>query len=292
MAVALYAAMLCFLAYNFFFTEPRFTFYIDARRGRGGGRSLFLVAAWSCGRLAAQLRAQVRACCARPTTHARALQTLAGNSPRRPTKRRWSAPAARRSRRRSDATAIVLLRDGGDGRRLQRSSAQSRPASALDAQGPRRRRLGGRPRAARRPLHRHAVRLRRGGSCRWSVERRLPGRGRTALPGVATRARAPEQRRLAEAMVAADRARRAIAPRLVARSRDGARRRRDRAPAHRAAVVGVARPALAAGVDHRRRREPVGLRRRDARGGSPRAARRRSAAKASASTATSRTCST
>jgi two-component system sensor histidine kinase KdpD len=58
MSLAVYAAVLCFLAYNFFFIHPRYTFYIAA------GRSvatvvMFLVAALICGRLANRLRTQV-----------------------------------------------------------------------------------------------------------------------------------------------------------------------------------------------------------------------------------------
>jgi len=58
MSIAVYAAVLCFLAYNFFFIHPRYTFYIAA------GRSvatvvMFLVAALICGRLANRLRTQV-----------------------------------------------------------------------------------------------------------------------------------------------------------------------------------------------------------------------------------------
>lgn len=58
MAVAVYAATLCFLAYNFFFIAPRYTLFIAA------GQDVvtvgaFLVVALICGRLANRLRAQV-----------------------------------------------------------------------------------------------------------------------------------------------------------------------------------------------------------------------------------------
>jgi two-component system sensor histidine kinase KdpD len=74
MAAAVIAATLCFLAYNFFFIDPRFTFYIGARQGVATV-FLFLVAALVAGRLAAKLRAQVIALRA-SNAHATALQTL------------------------------------------------------------------------------------------------------------------------------------------------------------------------------------------------------------------------
>lgn len=57
---AVVAAVLCFLAYNFFFIEPRFTLYIGARHGVVTV-ALFLAAALLGGRLAARLSMQVRA---------------------------------------------------------------------------------------------------------------------------------------------------------------------------------------------------------------------------------------
>ncbi|UXI68877.1 sensor histidine kinase [Tahibacter amnicola] len=53
-------ALLCFLAYNFFFIEPRLTFYISARHGLTTV-ALFLAAALLAGRLAARLATQVQA---------------------------------------------------------------------------------------------------------------------------------------------------------------------------------------------------------------------------------------
>jgi two-component system sensor histidine kinase KdpD len=58
MSVAVYCAVLCFLAYNFFFIQPRYTLYISARQGVLTV-AMFLVAALVCGRLANRLRAQV-----------------------------------------------------------------------------------------------------------------------------------------------------------------------------------------------------------------------------------------
>jgi K+-sensing histidine kinase KdpD len=58
MAVAVYTAFATFLAYNFFFIEPRYTLYIQARQGVATV-VLFLAAALVCGRLANRLRAQL-----------------------------------------------------------------------------------------------------------------------------------------------------------------------------------------------------------------------------------------
>ncbi len=58
MSVAMYSALLCFLAYNFFFIHPRYTFYIAASQGVATV-GMFLVAALICGRLANKLHTQV-----------------------------------------------------------------------------------------------------------------------------------------------------------------------------------------------------------------------------------------
>ena len=57
---AVATAVLCFLAYNFFFIEPRYTFYISARHGVATV-ALFLAAAVLAGRLASRLAMQVQA---------------------------------------------------------------------------------------------------------------------------------------------------------------------------------------------------------------------------------------
>lgn len=74
MTAAVATAALCFLAYNYFFIAPRFTFLISARQGVTTV-FLFLVAALVAGRLAAKLRMQVVALRA-ANTHATALQAL------------------------------------------------------------------------------------------------------------------------------------------------------------------------------------------------------------------------
>lgn len=74
MTAAVVAAVLCFLAYNFFFIEPRFTFLIGARQGLTTV-VLFLIAALVAGRLASKLRMQVLALRA-ANAQANAMQTL------------------------------------------------------------------------------------------------------------------------------------------------------------------------------------------------------------------------
>jgi K+-sensing histidine kinase KdpD len=57
---AVLTALLCFLAYNYFFIEPRYTLYISARHGTTTV-ALFLAAGLLAGRLASRLAMQVRA---------------------------------------------------------------------------------------------------------------------------------------------------------------------------------------------------------------------------------------
>ncbi|MFC4299218.1 ATP-binding protein [Castellaniella hirudinis] len=74
MVPAVATAVLCFLAYDFFFIEPRFTLLIGAHRGVATVL-LFLAAALIAGRLASRLRMQVVALRA-ANTHATAMQQL------------------------------------------------------------------------------------------------------------------------------------------------------------------------------------------------------------------------
>lgn len=71
---AVVTAVLSFLAYNYFFIEPRYTFYIGARQGVISV-TLFLAAALLAGRMASRLAMQVQALRA-ANTHATALQEL------------------------------------------------------------------------------------------------------------------------------------------------------------------------------------------------------------------------
>lgn len=74
MITAVVTATLCFLAYNFFFIEPRWTLQIGAHRGVATA-FMFLAAALIAGRLASRLRMQVLALRA-ANTHASAMQNL------------------------------------------------------------------------------------------------------------------------------------------------------------------------------------------------------------------------
>ena len=75
MAAAFITAVLCFLAYDFLFIEPRLTFLISAPRGVATVL-LFLAAALIAGRLASRLRMQVIALRA-ANQHATAMENLA-----------------------------------------------------------------------------------------------------------------------------------------------------------------------------------------------------------------------
>lgn len=75
MVAAVITAVLCFLAYDFFFIEPRFTFLISAQQGVATAL-MFAAAALIAGRLASRLRMQVIALSA-ANTHAIAMQNLA-----------------------------------------------------------------------------------------------------------------------------------------------------------------------------------------------------------------------
>jgi two-component system sensor histidine kinase KdpD len=58
LGVAVYASLLCFLSYNFFFMEPRYTLYLSASNGPVTV-AMFLASALVCSRLASRLRHQV-----------------------------------------------------------------------------------------------------------------------------------------------------------------------------------------------------------------------------------------
>lgn len=72
--IAVFAALLCLLGYNFLFTQPRHTFYVDSPHDLLT-LGLFLLVALVCGHLASRLRQQVVALQAANATAA-ALQTL------------------------------------------------------------------------------------------------------------------------------------------------------------------------------------------------------------------------
>ncbi len=130
MAVAVYAATLCFLAYNFFFIEPRFTFYISAGDGVVTVAS-FLFVALICGRLANRLRTQVlmlRTANAHTATLQRLGQQLAAAADEEQVFR-----AATQSLREAMAADVVLMMAQESTRRLIEVAHD--PASAkLDVQ--------------------------------------------------------------------------------------------------------------------------------------------------------------
>lgn len=74
LGVAVYASLLCFLAYNFFFMEPRYTLYLSAGNGPVTV-AMFLASALVCSRLASRLRHQVLLLRA-ANEHAEALRQL------------------------------------------------------------------------------------------------------------------------------------------------------------------------------------------------------------------------
>lgn len=124
MAVAVYAATLCFLSYNFFFIAPRYTFYISTGQGVVTVAA-FLVVALICGRLANRLRTQVimlRVAHA----HTSALQGLGRHLAAAADEGEVHRAAARALRTAIDADVIVLA--AGEGMQ-QLVEAASDPAS-------------------------------------------------------------------------------------------------------------------------------------------------------------------
>ena len=176
MAVAVYAATLCFLAYNFFFIEPRFTFYIDAGEGVATV-ALFLVVALICGRLANRLRTQVLLL---RTTHAQteALQGL-GQRLAAAADEGEVVRAATQALRAALEVDVVVLAADETGRRLV-DAGTDRDGVPLDLPLACGRRLVPRAPAARRTLAPTRCRARRGGACRWS-----PANARSVSPACA-----------------------------------------------------------------------------------------------------------
>ena len=185
MIAAVIAAVLCFLAYNFFFIEPRFTLMIGARQGVITV-VLFLLAALIAGRLASKLRMQVLALRA-ANAQATALQTL-GRQLSTAADQGQVLQAGRDALRRA-LDADVMLQVGG----------LIVPAGTLDE----------RDRAAadwtmrhRQPAGRHTDTL--AGSAWWFLPLALGERERGVVGlrlGSQPARLGDEQRRLAEAMV-------------------------------------------------------------------------------------------
>ncbi len=111
-AVTLYAVALCFLSYNFFFLEPRYTFYIDAGKGIATV-GLFLLLALAVSRLANRLTEQLQE---RQSAHARsaALQELSARLATAVDRAAVLAAAENGFERELAATATLLLRDADE----------------------------------------------------------------------------------------------------------------------------------------------------------------------------------
>jgi two-component system sensor histidine kinase KdpD len=130
MSVAAYAALLCFLAYNFFFFEPRYTFRIAAGQGVVAV-AVFLVVALISGRLANRLRTQMlmlRSANARTESLQALGQQLAGAADEGEVHR-----VATRILRKALAADVVVLA-ASEGRGLEPLAAEPAGA-ALDVAG-------------------------------------------------------------------------------------------------------------------------------------------------------------
>ena len=251
---SVYTSLLSFVAYNFFFTEPHHTFTV-ARREDVLTMIFFLVVAVIVGNLAARLKAQVEAMrlTARRTANLYDFsRKIAGAASLNDVL--WAAVHHVASTLQCQSL-VLLPREGGAARDRIRLSA--RGSDVADRLGRGALGLGARP----------------GGRV---------GFGHAAGFGVAvpaaqdrTRAARPARRRVREPEAAADAG--AAAPAGSAGrpggGRDRAHQPRDRhrgsAPADRdgaaalgAALLGLPRPAHAAGLDHRLRHRPGERRRR------------------------------
>ena len=253
---AVLTAVLCFLAYNFFFIEPRYTLYIGARQGVA--TVLLFLAAALAGRTPGLAAGDAGA-------------GAAHGEPRMRERGRNSGSALPSPRTRSEVV------HGGErglptqpGRRCLDPARRARPAC-------RRRRTAGAPRAApdRRPggTPQHAETVEEHGW--WFLPLRAPQRTLGViglkLPAHVS-ASTKSQRHLARAM-ADDIAQALLRTRLVAdlQSERVANETERLRSALLSSVSHDLRTPLA--VDHRRGQQPGQLRRRDERGGPPRPAR-------------------
>ena len=114
MGIAVLAAVLCFLAYNFFFLEPRYTLYLSARHG-WVTVLMFLGGALLCGRLANRLRSQVILLDA-ARAQAEALQALGRRLTVAGTEAEAIAATTAALAEALEAEPIVLLWDAAHGR--------------------------------------------------------------------------------------------------------------------------------------------------------------------------------
>ncbi len=123
--VAVYAAFLGFLVYNFFFTDPRFTFRIS-RPDDVVAVFAFLVTALVCGQLAAKMRAQVVMLRA-ANDHARELQTLGARLAAAADEAQVFQAGCEALAAALGCEAVVQRSEGGDRAALRRAGAH--PAS-------------------------------------------------------------------------------------------------------------------------------------------------------------------
>lgn len=197
-AATLYAAVLCFFAYDFFFIPPYFTLYISAQRGVTTAL-LFLATALLSGRLASRLRMQVVALRA-SNAHATALETLSRDLAAAADPGEVERAGGNALKRALDARAIVHF--GADASTVEEFDDKARAAAQwVIAHG--------------QPAGRFTATL---STCPWWF---LPLRGNGSTigwiglrPGDAVTRLAAEQQRLAEAM-ADDIAQAALRARLV-----------------------------------------------------------------------------
>jgi two-component system sensor histidine kinase KdpD len=149
--VAVYAALLAALAYNFFFFAPRYTLYLASLDGLATV-SLFLVAALVCGRLANRLRTQLLVVQA-GRRHAEALRALGQRLLAATTDVDAIAATATALRDAVDAEAVVLVRDASGWREPGRDATQARFDPALMAAADTCLRTGAEERAGDGPWH-------------------------------------------------------------------------------------------------------------------------------------------
>lgn len=111
-SVALLAAVLCFLGWNYFFTEPRYTFHVMAQRDVVN-LVVFLGAALLAGRLASRLRRQVLNLRA-ANAHVQAMQSLGRALAAAADAGEVGAVAERALSRAAEGEARLFLVEGGE----------------------------------------------------------------------------------------------------------------------------------------------------------------------------------
>jgi two-component system sensor histidine kinase KdpD len=149
--VAIYAALLAALAYNYFFLEPRFTLYLATSTGLATV-GLFLVAALVCGRLANRLRAQLLLV-QTGRRNAEALRDLGMSLLSATTEADAVVATAKTLRDTVDCDAVVLMRNEPGWREAGRNAANTRFDPALILAADASLRSGAEERAGDGPWH-------------------------------------------------------------------------------------------------------------------------------------------